>query len=53
MFHMTFKQAIDYAQKAATTRGYRYRVYKSRAVVGWWNTFETDIKVPAANTRRP
>jgi hypothetical protein len=35
--HMTFDQAISHALHNAAASGYRYRVYKSRNVVGWWN----------------
>lgn len=53
MAWMTFEQAIHHAQREALMRGYRYRVYKSRSVVGWWNTVETDVRAPAASKRQP
>jgi hypothetical protein len=34
---MTFEQAIGHALLEAEQTGYRYRVFKSRSVVGWWN----------------
>ncbi len=39
MAHMTWEQAFDYAFRQALITGRRYRVTKSRAVVGWWNTY--------------
>lgn len=37
---MTWEQAIAYAFAASRRDGCRYRVYKSRAVVGWWNVVQ-------------
>ncbi len=38
MAHVTWQQAFDHAYEMARWTGHRYRVYKSRSVIGWWNT---------------
>lgn len=45
MSHMKFEQAIRYAHREACRRGFRYRVYKSRAVVGRWVTVQAETRV--------
>jgi hypothetical protein len=37
--HMTWEQAFRHAHQQAALTGRRYRVFKSRAVVGWWNSY--------------
>jgi hypothetical protein len=37
---MTWEQAFRHAFQEAAATGRRYRVAKSRAVVGWWNTVQ-------------
>lgn len=44
---MTQQQAVRYASNEAAVTGYRFRVHKSRGVVGWWNTEATNVPVRA------
>lgn len=54
---MTHKQAMEYAIREARATGIRQRVYKSRAVVGWWHVnptwMPTQLRGRAASTPRP
>jgi hypothetical protein len=58
-FWMTYEQALRYAVHEAAVTGRRYAIYKSRAVVGWWNVVQLpqllggQIKARAASKPQP
>lgn len=49
---MTHEQALRYAAAEAAASGWRYRVYKTRSVVNWWNAVQTGERVTDWRARK-